>query len=159
MVEDYWQNISTYVHEPGFPPFPPAPNANILIKDTALVRSLLSEAALPAQKGGGDLQPSVVVQRCCQLYLGLDEYGKEEFFKILAREYGVHHGTSLAAAKGYIDVVTVDEGSKAALRAEQILRHAVVPLHDRFFDRVNRLPGGMKFLIDMRADLLVGLRE
>ncbi|RUS16517.1 malonyl-CoA decarboxylase [Jimgerdemannia flammicorona] len=30
----------------------------------------------------------------------------------------------------------------------------MIPLHDRFFDRVNRLPGGMKFLIDMRVDLL-----
>lgn len=45
--------------------------------------------------------------------------------------------------------------SKALLRAEQLLRHAIVPGHNKFFDRVSRLPGGLKFLIDMRQDLLV----
>ena len=36
-----------------------------------------------------------------------------------------------------------------------MLKNILDPLHSKFFDRVNQLPGGMKFLIDMRADLLV----
>lgn len=35
------------------------------------------------------------------------------------------------------------------------MKDTLDPLHSKFFDRVNQLPGGMKFLIDMRADLLV----
>lgn len=40
-------------------------------------------------------------------------------------------------------------------RAGNTLKNTLDPLHSKFFDRVNQLPGGMKFLIDMRADLLV----
>lgn len=59
------------------------------------------------------------------------------------------------AARQYADQVKQDPESKALLRAEQVLRHAIVPGHNKFFDRVSRLPGGLKFLIDMRHDLLV----
>jgi hypothetical protein len=33
----------------------------------------------------------------------------------------------------------------------------MIPIHHLFFDRINRLPSGTKFLMDMRADLLVSL--
>lgn len=59
------------------------------------------------------------------------------------------------AARQYADQAKQDPESKALLRAEQVLRHAIVPGHNKFFDRVSRLPGGLKFLIDMRQDLLV----
>ena len=59
------------------------------------------------------------------------------------------------AARLYADQAKQDPESKALLRAEQVLRHAIEPGHNKFFDRVSRLPGGLKFLIDMRHDLLV----
>lgn len=59
------------------------------------------------------------------------------------------------AARQYSDQVKQGPESKALLRAEQVLRHAIVPGHNKFFDRVSRLPGGLKFLIDIRQDLLV----
>lgn len=59
------------------------------------------------------------------------------------------------AAEQYATTSQREPESKALLRAEQLLRHAIVPGHNKFFDRVSRLPGGLKFLIDMRRDLLV----
>ena len=59
------------------------------------------------------------------------------------------------AAEQYATSAKNEPESKALLRAEQLLRHAIVPGHNKFFDRVSRLPGGLKFLIDMRHDLLV----
>lgn len=59
------------------------------------------------------------------------------------------------AARQYTDYSVIEAGSKAQLRAEQLLRHALIPGHNKFFDRVSRLPGGLKFLIDMREDLMV----
>ena len=59
------------------------------------------------------------------------------------------------AAQLYTDSALKEPESKALLRAEQLLRHAIIPGHNKFFDRVSRLPGGLKFLIDMRQDLLV----
>jgi len=59
------------------------------------------------------------------------------------------------AAEQYATTSHAEPESKALLRAEQLLRHAVVPGHNKFFDRVSRLPGGLKFLIDMRHDLIV----
>jgi hypothetical protein len=41
------------------------------------------------------------------------------------------------------------------LRLEQLLRHTLQPASHKFFDRINRLPGGMRFLVSLRVDLLV----
>jgi malonyl-CoA decarboxylase len=68
---------------------------------------------------------------------------------------GVLQEDVVKAAEQYQDYVHKEPESKALLRAEQLLRHAIIPGHNKFFDRVSRLPGGLKFLIDMRQDLLV----
>ncbi|KAF9202077.1 hypothetical protein BGZ49_007746 [Haplosporangium sp. Z 27] len=67
---------------------------------------------------------------------------------------GVLQEDVVKASQQYTDYSRVEPESKALLRAEQLLRHALVPGHNKFFDRVSRLPGGLKFLIDLRQDLI-----
>ncbi|KAI9285209.1 malonyl-CoA decarboxylase-domain-containing protein [Umbelopsis sp. AD052] len=155
-VEDYWDIISNYVREPGFFSFS-STTSKLAIRDTAFMQKLLStviseDTASPVK---GDLMPSVVVKSCCELYEGLDQEEKIKFFEILVRDFGVDRKQTVAAAENYLKLASSAKASESQLwRTELALKHTLDPLHSKFFDRVNQLPGGMKFLIDMRADLL-----
>ena len=49
-----------------------------------------------------------------------------------------------------------ERGEVSILRAEERLRHALVPQYQQLFRNISRQEGGVKFLVDMRADILVG---
>lgn len=46
-------------------------------------------------------------------------------------------------------------GNKALFRAEYSLKRAVQPLYAELAAKIAQQQGGMKFLVDMRGDLLV----
>lgn len=53
-----------------------------------------------------------------------------------------------------------EEGCASALyRTEKNLRHALKPLYITLFERLNAHPGGLKFLVDLRADLNAAIEE
>ncbi|KAG2175370.1 hypothetical protein INT43_001017 [Umbelopsis isabellina] len=118
-----------------------------------LLSTVISEDNASPVKG--DLMPSVVVKSCCELYEGLDQDEKIKFFEILSRDFGVDRKLAAAASSSYLKLVSSEATSDSQLwKAENILKNTLEPSHSKFFDRVNQLPGGMKFLVDMRADLL-----
>ena len=43
-------------------------------------------------------------------------------------------------------------------RSEDRLRHMLSPLYMQLFNLIGQLEGGVKFLVDLRADLLVSLK-
>lgn len=52
-----------------------------------------------------------------------------------------------------------EDGVQAArYKAERDLRAALVPLSARLFEQLNGQAGGLKFLVDLRADLLSALK-
>ncbi|RKP06425.1 malonyl-CoA decarboxylase-domain-containing protein, partial [Thamnocephalis sphaerospora] len=117
------------------------------------LRDLLASAVnmLPGQ---GDMMQSVSARRCCEVYQAADENGKLLFLQLLGREFGTQQREAVAAAEQYANGTNPDVNSKPLLRLEQVLRHTMQPASYRFFDRVNRLPGGMRFLVELRTDLL-----
>ncbi|CAI2189689.1 10058_t:CDS:10, partial [Funneliformis geosporum] len=156
-VEDFWHEIEDYTHEPEFFSFS-GPKSKLAIKDANFIRKLIS-AAITMKRHGGDLVPSLIAKRCCELYETLDNEDKIKFMYILARDFGVIRDEALKAANNYINLSNEDAYGRAVLRAEQILRHSMIPAHNVFFDRITPLPGGTKFLVNMRADLLAYLKE
>ncbi|KAL0089659.1 malonyl-CoA decarboxylase-domain-containing protein [Phycomyces blakesleeanus] len=163
-VLDYWSVIRTYVKEPGFFSFS-VNGSKHTVPDATLMRTLLHKATTrgqETQRGTGDLLPSVVTAKCCEAYGRLDQDGKSDFFHILAEKLvlwdrinnklGVDRESAAIAAKAYITACQQGSGSMIA-STENILRRTLEPLHNVFFDQVSRLPGGLKFLTDMRADL------
>lgn len=48
-----------------------------------------------------------------------------------------------------------ERGEAIILRAEERLRHALIPQYQQLFRNVSRQEDGVKFLVDMRADILV----
>ena len=86
----------------------------------------------------------------------LSEAGRERFLRLLASDYGIDQGAvrRLAAA-----VVEAEEG-EGLDAAEDGLRRALVAPRVRLFTQFNALPEGVKFLVDMRADLMrLGARD
>ncbi|GES91235.1 malonyl-CoA decarboxylase, mitochondrial [Rhizophagus clarus] len=156
-IEDFWQNIEAYTHEPGFFSFG-GPNSKLAINEPRFIRKLIS-VSVSEKRNEGDLVPTLMTKKCCELYENLDKEDRIKFLKILAHDFGVMRDKVFRATDHYIGLSNADANERAILRAEQILRHAMIPVHHIFFDRINRLPNGTKFLMDIRSDLLEYLRE
>jgi malonyl-CoA decarboxylase len=83
-------------------------------------------------------------------YLALNDTGRERFLRLLAEEFDIDHaavaalGERLARAKG--------DGERA--RIERDLRLALEPPRVKLLTHFNALPVGVKFLVDMRAELM-----
>ncbi len=84
-----------------------------------------------------------------EAYLGLDQDGRKQFLELLAHEFGAQRGPVDAAARAVIGAH--DEPARVA--AEQSLRAALVPARLALFQYFGALPDGVKFLVDMRAEL------
>ena len=86
----------------------------------------------------------------------LSEAGRERFLRLLASDYGIDQGAVRRLAGA---VVEAEEG-EALDAAEDEMRRALVAPRVRLFTQFNALPEGVKFLVDMRADLMrLGARD
>ena len=105
------------------------------------------EACLAAR--GGEVSARRRAAALGESYLSLSELGRERFLRLLASDYGIDQDAvrDLAAS-----VVDAEEG-EALDAAEDALRRALVAPRARLLTQFNALPEGVKFLVDMRADL------
>jgi malonyl-CoA decarboxylase len=82
-------------------------------------------------------------------YLALNAAGRERFLKLLALEFDVDHAA--VAAEGE-RLARAEESERGDLERE--LRRALEPPRIRLLAQFNELPEGVKFLVDMRAELI-----
>jgi len=83
-------------------------------------------------------------------YLRLDDAGRREFLRMIALEFGPDPRTVSAAHETYQAAV----GTPEQWDAEAGLRAAMRSSRIRILTHFNALPQGVKFLVDLRADLL-----
>ena len=83
-------------------------------------------------------------------YLDLNDDGKARFLTLVADEFG----TDEDAVNGAVKAVSIAETRPARLSAEAGLREALTPRRMALLTQFNALPDGVKFLVDLRADLL-----
>ncbi|RCK47232.1 hypothetical protein TH30_07050 [Thalassospira profundimaris] len=88
-------------------------------------------------------------------FLRLDDAGKREFLHLLINEFGVDRDRVGAIMSDWNMVDDLAE--QALLEAE--LRAALTPPFRMILKEFNSLPQGVKFLVDLRADLLRWRRE
>jgi len=133
----------------------------------------ISDAAGLTQASGPDLTPARIaklrqqIQECVnglggevsararaadvgQVYLGLKPEGREAFLDILATDFGIDDDAVGRAIAAYRESGDADARNKATLTLADSLVAPRVALLTQF----NTLPEGVKFLVDMRADLL-----
>jgi malonyl-CoA decarboxylase len=115
--------------------------------DPRSLRALMAECL---EARGGEVSARMRAAELGKAYLELDADGRRRFLEILAREFAVDE-TALAAA---IERYQAARDSEEALAAVAALRKASIPRRVRLLTQFNALPEGVKFLVDLRADLL-----
>ncbi|MBB4286745.1 malonyl-CoA decarboxylase [Roseospira goensis] len=101
---------------------------------------------------GGEVSARARAATLGRAYLSLNETGRARFLEILAREYATDHDRVRDTAAELLDV---DRDDFATLQAaEGRMRDVLVPPRLRLLTQFNALPRGIKFLVDMRAELM-----
>src|SRR3546814_3367367 len=85
-----------------------------------------------------------------RLYLEQGAEGRKRFLNVIAREFAVSGEAVDAAVEHY----RAAAGDAERMQAESELRRALQPPRLRLLTQFNGLPEGVKFLVDLRADLL-----
>lgn len=124
-----------------------APPATLTPRRLTQIRQQLQECA---EALGGEVSTRQRAARLAETYLGLDDAGRCEFLRLIAVEFGPDPAAVANAHAAYQAAV----GSDAQWDAEAGLRLAVRSARIRILTQFNAIPQGVKFLVDMRADLL-----
>ena len=144
-VRGVWQDIATSAlgvigSESGLRPELPD-------SDLARLRERM-QACLEAR--GGEVSARARAAGLGRTYLGLDRAGRVRFLKLLASEFDIDH-ERLAVVAGRLGAST---GGEERRTAERLLRRIAEPPRARLLTQFNALPEGVKFLVDLRAELI-----
>ncbi|MDH5747892.1 MAG: malonyl-CoA decarboxylase [Rhodospirillales bacterium] len=99
---------------------------------------------------GGEVTARANAAALGHAYLALNRAGRGRFLEVLARDFDIDRQAVDAAAVRMMSA----EGEEARLEAERHLRKVLEAPRVRLLTLFNALPDGVKFLVDMRAELL-----
>lgn len=99
---------------------------------------------------GGEVSARTRAVRLAETYLALNDEGRHRFLKLIALEFGPDPVQVAGAHAAYQIAV----GTAEQWKAEAALRSAMRSSRIRILTQFNAIPQGVKFLVDLRADLL-----
>jgi len=147
-LKEGWQNIAGSSYDASAASNrPDLPDA-----DLNRIRQQMSECL---EAKGGEVSARARAAALGHVYLALDTTGKERFLRLMAQEFDLNRDT--------IDVAIGDvrraESDQERATAETRLRRSLEAPRVKLMTQFNALPEGVKFLVDMRADLLPMARK
>jgi malonyl-CoA decarboxylase len=116
-------------------------------RDARALQRLMAECL---EARGGEVSARLRAAELGRAYLELDGPGRRLFLEVLAQRFAVDEAAVEAAVKDYREATEVD----LKLAAEDALRQALAPPRVKLLTQFNVLPEGVKFLADLRSDLL-----
>ena len=119
---------------------------NLPEADVHLLRQQMQECL---QGTGGEVSARSRAAGLGHSYLRLNDIGKQRFLSILADDFGPDTDALVAATRALQDAADTSEQTAAESR----LRDLATPPRMRLLTRFNALPQGVRFLVDLRADL------
>jgi len=114
--------------------------------DVELLRRLMRECL---EGKGGDVSARARAATLGEAYLDLNDSGRTRFLRLLAEDFGVNSKRVIELAQKLVDLpdgentIPIESSLRDALRADRV----------ELLTQFNSLPSGVKFLVDMRADL------
>jgi malonyl-CoA decarboxylase len=111
------------------------------------------------QRKGGEVSARAMAADLGRTYLELNAEGRRQFLGLLAHEYRVDEEALSESVKAWLELQQRNSEPNAD-RASQLykvetdLRSALTPPRVRLLAQFNALPEGVKFLVDMRAELI-----
>jgi malonyl-CoA decarboxylase len=141
-VSSLWRPMSNRAtRKPSGPPTP------LTAKQVRELRVKLLDCA---QEVGGEVTARTRAATLGDIYRGFDDGGKLEFLCLLAHDFGPDPKLVEQAHAGYAAAV----GTPEQWTKEIELHHAVTSPRSKILTQFNALPDGLKFLVELRADLL-----
>lgn len=104
---------------------------------------------------GGDASARSRTVELGTIYLNLSEEGRDVFHDILAHDFDINREEVEACVEAWENAGTPEARIKAEIR----LKDALSPPRTRLLKKFSSLPNGLKFLIDMRADLMAKTKD
>ncbi len=104
---------------------------------------------------GGEASALDRIASLATLYAGLNDEGRRAFLIMLVNEFGPNE----QAVRTAIRIFLAADDPAAKRQAESKLRLALASPRIRILKQFNLLPDGVKFLVDLRADLLRFLEQ
>ncbi len=104
---------------------------------------------------GGEVSARARAAALGHVYLALDSTGRARFLNLLATKFDIDPSLVDAA----IEAVRTAKDAQSRAIAEEKLRAALVAPRLKLLTQFNALPEGVKFLVDMRAELLPLVRQ
>ncbi len=123
------------------------PRASLPKEDAERLKEQI-EACLEGR--GGEVSARARAAQLGRTYLALDPGGRRNFLTMLARDFDVDR----AAVDEAMAVFLAAGDPVARGHAERALRRALEPPRLRLLTQFNGLPEGVKFLVDLRAELM-----
>jgi malonyl-CoA decarboxylase len=108
-----------------------------------------------AEARGGEVSTRTRAAALAQTYLELDDSGRHAFLRLISLAFGPAPERVAKAHEAYQQAV----GTGGQWDAEAELRAALRSARIRILTQFNAIPQGVKFLVDLRADLLGYLEE
>jgi len=99
---------------------------------------------------GGEVSARGRAAALGHVYLALDKTGRERFLRVLAHDFDVDERPVNAA----IDEFRKADGTDARRKAQALLKKSLEAPRIKLLTQFNALPDGVKFLVNMRAELL-----
>lgn len=121
-------------------------------KTLATVRARMEECVTAP---GGEVAARAQAAELGRFYLDLNMEGRGRFLSLLATEFGTDREAVDAAAQAVLNAQT----RAARLAAEARLKTVLTPRRLALLTQFTELPDGVKFLVDLRADLLGGAAD
>ncbi|HKF73944.1 MAG TPA: malonyl-CoA decarboxylase [Stellaceae bacterium] len=137
-----WRDIAGQARTTGAPAGP-----ELTTEEAEHVREQL-RACLDGR--GGEVAARVRAAELGRTYLGLNAEGRKRFLRLLADEFDIDHAAVAKAAGAFLEASARREKEAA----EETLRAALEAPRRRLLTQFNALPEGVKFLVDMRAELM-----
>lgn len=104
---------------------------------------------------GGEVSARGRAARLAETYLSLNDEGRHRFLRVIALEFGPNPDKVATAHAAYQKAV----GTAEQWKTEAALRGAMRSSRIRILTQFNAIPQGVKFLVDLRADLLRYLEQ
>ncbi|MFQ5993882.1 MAG: malonyl-CoA decarboxylase domain-containing protein [Acidiferrobacterales bacterium] len=116
-------------------------------EDTEALRQQMRECL---EGRGGEVSARARAAALGHAYLNLNDQGRRRFLEILAGDFAVDRKALYAATREVHEI----DNLRHALKIEARLREMLTPPRMKLLTQFNSLPEGVKFLVDLRTDLL-----
>ena len=144
-LRDAWRDLTEQAR--GMVGAAPAIRADLPSEDLAMLRQQMEDCLAGR---GGEVSARARAAELGHTYLGLSSIGRQRFLKLLAGDFDLDRGKAVVAAQSYIDA----KDETVRRDAAQNLRMALEAPRVRLLTQFNALRDGIKFLVDLRADIL-----